>query len=366
MFERDYANMVELAYCPPGGPTSGVERSAEFDDFASEEVQAALTLTRRAADSELHLGWLLLERFPQVWRALDAGEIDLRKARTIVRCVGHLELSTARDVIDRMIDKAPELTTGQLAARIRRLCVEADPGQAKKEYQEALEERRVVAEPNPDGTAGLYGINLPPERIAAIRDRINTMARSLRSVGEERTMDQLRADVFLDVLEGNQHLRPTRRGVVDIHLDLATLMQLDDNPGDMPGWGPVIADIARQIAADYGTEWRTTVTDPDTRQVLWNGTTRRRPDTKLTKWIQARYHTCVFPGCRMPARACDIDHHHPHAEGGCTAQHNLGPLCRRHHVARHERNWRIRRDHQGRYHLTSPHQHTYITTGRPP
>ena len=41
-----------------------------------------------------------------------------------------------------------------------------------------------------------------------------------------------------------------RRGVVDIQVKLSTLAELDNDPALIPGWGPVIADIARQVAHD--------------------------------------------------------------------------------------------------------------------
>jgi hypothetical protein len=59
------------------------------------------------------------------------------------------------------------------------------------------------------------------------------------------------------------------------------------------------------------------------------------PD-RLREQVVGRDHTCVFPGCRTHARACDIDHIVPYdhaqpARGGPTATENLAPLCRRHH-----------------------------------
>ncbi len=41
-----------------------------------------------------------------------------------------------------------------------------------------------------------------------------------------------------------------RRGVVDIQVKLSTLAELDNDPALIPGFGPVIADIARQVAHD--------------------------------------------------------------------------------------------------------------------
>jgi hypothetical protein len=94
------------------------------------------------------------------------------------------------------------LTTGQLRARIARLCIEADPDDAEQRYRYAVSDRRVVAEATGDGTANLLGLDLPPHRVAAATRRINALARSLRIAGETRTMDQLRADVLLDLLNG--------------------------------------------------------------------------------------------------------------------------------------------------------------------
>ena len=49
------------------------------------------------------------------------------------------------------------------------------------------------------------------------------------------------------------------------------------------------------------------------------GTTRRRPDTAQRRFVEARDQTCVFPGCRMPATDCDMDHIEPHSHDGPTS-----------------------------------------------
>ncbi len=356
-----YADVAELARCPQGE----IVRTEHFDEFCSEELQASLTLTRRAADTQLMIAYGLTT-LPRVWEALRAGQIDLAKARTIVSHTDHLAPDAAQKIATAVLDAAPGLTTGQLSARLRRLCIENQPESAKNEYEQALTERRVVTEPNRDGTANLVALNLPPERVAAITNRINALARSLRARHEPRSVDQLRADILTDLLAGDRPLQPTRRGSVDIHVDLTTLLELDQRAGELPGWGPVIADIARQIAHDHGNQWRITLTHPDTNRVLWDGTTRRRPGAAMTRSVHARYHTCIFPGCRMPARDCDLDHRHPHTQGGPTCPHNLAPLCRRHHTAKHNRKWRIQRNPTGHHTLTSPHGHTYTTNARAP
>ncbi|MEX0946164.1 MAG: DUF222 domain-containing protein [Acidimicrobiia bacterium] len=336
-------------------------------DAASAEIRAALCLTRRAADFELGFAMELVGRVPRVWEALVAGLIDLRRARTLVSGTSHLPVETAREVVERIMVRACRLTTGQLAAVLRRLAIETDPDEAVSRYRGAVEERRVVIEPTVEGTANLLGLDLSPDRVEAVLTRIGLLARSLKTGGETRTMDQLRADVFLDLLEGTHHNTKTGRGVVDIHVGLDTLSRLSETPGELAGYGPVIADIARQVAErQQGAEWRWTLTDPVTGQPLDNGITRRRPSAAQRRQVQTRNRTCVFPGCRMPATACDLDHRIPWAGGGPTRVDHLVPACRHDHRIRHRAAWTHQPLPGGDHLWTSRLGHQYTTSGQPP
>jgi hypothetical protein len=337
-------------------------------DGAAAEIGAALRLTRRAADSDLALALDLKDRLPEVWEALASGRIDLRRARVIVQGTAHLSEEAAREVVDRVIEAATRLTTGQLGALLRRVCVKADPDDAAVRYGEAVDGRRVVVEPSVDGTAHLFGWDLPPHRAEAAMRRIADLARSLKTGDETRTLDQIRADVFLDLLDGhNRHVGGGRRGTVDIQVDLATLARLSEDPGELAGYGPVIADIARQVAENQPqAEWRWALTHPDTGQTIDNGVTRRRPTTGQRRHVQARDRHCVFPGCRMPAVNCDLDHRQQWAHGGPTKTGNLAPLCRHHHNIRHHAHWTHQALPTGDYLWTSRLGHTYTTSGLPP
>ena len=131
-------------------------------DSAAAEIGAALRLTRRAAEYDLALALDLKERLPEVWEALATGAIDLRRARVIVAGTSHLSEEAAREVASRVLGAATRLTTGQLGALIRRVCVQADPDDAAARYGEAVDGRRIVVEPSVDGTAHLFGLDLPP------------------------------------------------------------------------------------------------------------------------------------------------------------------------------------------------------------
>ena len=337
----------------------------EVHDVAAAEIGTALSWTRRMAERQLDFATTLVSDYPAVWEMLHQGLIDLPRARVIVDHTCHLEAEVRDQVVGAVLEKASFQTTGLLAARIRRLAIWVAPESATERYRQGLEERRVVSDANPDGTANLSGLQLPaPESRAAIR-RINRIAHHLKRSGDSRSIDQIRADIFLDLLTGRGQQTGKDRAVVDIQVELTTLLQLDARPGEIPGWGPVISDIARRVVEEQSeAEWRYTVRD-ENGTVISNGTTRRRPGTRLKRQVQSQTPVCVFPGCRIPSLDCDLDHNQPWTEHGPTSEDNLAPLCRHHHVIRHH-GWTIHQLQPGSYQLTSPLGHSYTSQPRAP
>jgi hypothetical protein len=78
-----------------------------------------------------------------------------------------------------------------------------------------------------------------------------------------------------------------------------------------------------------------------------------------------RQRTCSFPGCRRPARRCDLDHTVPYDQGGATCECNLAPLCRRHHQAKQAHGWHLTQDQPGIMTWRTPSGRTYTTLPDP-
>ena len=169
----------------------------------ASEIQSALTLTRRAGEVHTDLAFQLRERLPGVWEALHNGLIDLAKARVLSDQTCHLPRELAQQVTEAALERASDQTTGQLRARIQRLIISIDPAAAKDRYEERLKERRVIAEMTDAGTANLHGLDLPPADANAAMRRINRLARGLKAKGDKRPIDQIRADILLDLLTGS-------------------------------------------------------------------------------------------------------------------------------------------------------------------
>ena len=332
------------------------------------ELEAALRLSHRSA--ELAFGFALaLERASGVFEALWGGSIDLYRAQVIIKHTCHLPDPDLAWVSAQVLVEAPGLTASQIRVRTQRLCYLASPEEAKLRYGEAVKNRYVSVTGNEFGTATLEGRDLPPDRAQAAYKRLTRLARKLKRKGEERSIDQLRADLLLELLlgESGKQGKEGDGGSVELRVDLETLAGLTEAPGELSGLGPVISDIARQVAEEQRhCTWSWTVTDPETGMPVHTGVTRRRPSRETRRWVEARNPSCIFPGCRRPARECDLDHRLSWAERGPTCECNLVPLCRRHHRCRHRLGWRHQPLPRGDHLWISPLGHRYTTSGRPP
>ncbi len=154
---------------------------------------------------------------------------------------------------------------------------------------------------------------------------------------------------------GHRGKTATTKTLVRVTMPISTLMGLDDQPGELAGYGPIPAGVARDIAA--GGTWKRLLTDPVSGMLLDYGRTTYRPPAGLADFVRARDHTCVFPGCSRPADACDIDHRKAYPEGH-TSEHNLESLCRHHHRLKHEAGWTVEY-HNGVHVWTTPDGHRY-------
>ncbi len=128
-----------------------------------------------------------------------------------------------------------------------------------------------------------------------------------------------------------------------------------------PGVGASVgASVGARVGAGVGAGVRAeggTATDVASRSY--------RPSARLAAYVVARDSTCRFPGCRVPAWRCDLDHIEPFDDRRPaveqTTANNLQPLCRYHHRLKTHGGWRVERDSlTGATTWTSPTGQAYI------
>jgi Domain of unknown function (DUF222)/HNH endonuclease len=382
------ADLHELAYTqadvrsdvPPTRRTS-------LDPHAAEEAAFALSWTSHAADGQIGLAIYALACQPAVHAALAAGRIDLAKVNVICDETGLLDEDQATTVIEQVLPEAQFKTTGTLRHQIRRLVLKIDPDAVRKRHQAALEDRAVIRKVHKDGTCSLSGYNLPADKVAAAWDYLCRTATATKRANQTvdaptgpdrdtRTADQIRADLFLDLLAGADPTVPAaqggagaanpapRQGVISLGMELETLLHLNDHPAELAGLGPIVADMARQTAAHLRefVVWRFHVTQDG--RVVHEGRLHRRPTADQIAYVRARDRHCQAPGCRRPAHQCEIDHTTRWDDNGPTQEWNLATACKRHHRAKDTGGFQLYRTDFGLL-WVSPRGHAHpVTYGR--
>ena len=162
---------------------------------------------------------------------------------------------------------------------------------------------------------------------------------------------------------GSVITKHNRRPTVNVTIDLPTILGLAENPGQLAGYGPIPASVARKIAADG--RWKRFVTDPIKGTLLDYGRETYEPPQDLQDFLIARDRTCRFPGCQQPAHLGDLDHVVPWDSGGVTSAENLGALCRRHHNLKTHSDWKLINHEDGACTWISPSGHKYFVPARP-
>ena len=141
---------------------------------------------------------------PLAWtgEALARGEIDPTKARILVNELADLPLPLALGVQEAVLGEASCRTPSQLTKDVARTMFALDPGGCSAHNDAAARGRR-VDRPRvlPRGMAGLWAV-LPAVGATRLDNALDALARGARAGGDPRTLDQLRADLLVDLTTG--------------------------------------------------------------------------------------------------------------------------------------------------------------------
>lgn len=337
-------------------------RTADALARVPDELACALACTRRAA-TDLFLRAWGAGSHPALADAWAAGALDARKVDVILAEAAHAAPGAVRTVVADAVARAGDLTAPQLTRHLRAAVLATDPEAAETRRVSERSRRSVELALAPDAMARLIAY-LPAAEATAAFTAIDALAGHSAVDGDDRTVDQRRADAFSDIFTGILDAGTTpdgtplprkhgERAALQVTVAASTLLGLDDQPATLGSYGPIPAQVAREIAQD--ATWRRILTDP-AGQVAAVGTRRYRPGADLTRTVAARDVTCTFPGCRQPAPRCEIDHRQPYDHtraqdvttgsgdrpgDGQTSLANLHALCKHHHQAKTNGWWRV-------------------------
>lgn len=351
----------------------------QLHDPARDELAPALRWTVTSAGNRIAAARDLVAQ-PELLRLVETAAISSWSARLVCDHLADLSGDQAAAVVEDVRARVGErLASGRRAhnsaeinriARTARLRICPEP--EREARVRAWARRRVMLHRQADGMATLIA-DLAEADAHRIHRRLTAIATGLQTDASSeddarpdspadnqpdlRTRDQVRADVLVDLLLGAPPTAPDARDAhpaahwdgpsprttassrpdIQVIVTLETLLGLADQPAEVPGLGPIPADVVRALAADG--RWTAWLTDA-AGAVRATGSAGYVPSAALARLVRAREPHCRFPGCRQPASRCDLDHTIPWPRGATTPQ-NLGPLCRRHHQLKTHGGWRV-------------------------
>ncbi|MEV6237057.1 DUF222 domain-containing protein [Lentzea sp. NPDC051838] len=335
--------------------------TCEGDEFFEAEIAAAMHWTTRWASDQIITALEMVTRLPQTVDALEKGEIDFYKARVLHDKTMPLSPDHAAEVEARVLVKAPNQTGAQMRQLTNRVVMRVDPEGHKDRAERRKAERCTGIDKLEDDMARLFAY-LPAGLAHKCFERVDTIARAVRNPKDPRTLDQIRADVVADLILATRDGASSVKTEVYVTISAATLMGLSEQPGELAGYGPISADLARELAAD--ATWRRLLTDPVSGAPLEFGTSTYRPPAALRRFIWTRDRTCRFPGCMRPSHESDLDHTIPFPKGP-TSEANLGAFCRYHHRVKHRSTWEVAQKKPGKFTFVSPAGKTYTREPEP-
>jgi hypothetical protein len=336
---------------------------SERAEYLADEIAPELRISRGAAESRIALAEALLGRMPNLLAAMEAGQLDRDKARQAHEALAPLSDELARQADEILADRIGEKNPSNWRKALTRVVYALDPEGHAERAKARRADRKIELIHQPDAMATLLAY-LPAEVASGLYARVDAIARTMKR-HDSRTMDQIRADVFADLLSGDTSGQGVRAKVF-LHVPLDTALGITDKACELVGHGTIPAALARDIMNNPNSVWHKVLVDPFTGAVKDIGRTRYRPSRSLDQLVRARDRTCRMPGCNRPAQRCDADHVNPWSKGGETCECNLCCLCRRHHRLKDAPGWRMESDPvTGEFRVTTPRGRTYVDRPEP-
>src|SRR5438067_6783064 len=205
------------------------------DTSVPDEVGLELRMTRHTAESYVDLADALVTRLPRTLAEIEAGNTDLDKARKVHEITAPLSDEQCRRLDARLAPRLAGKDATQIRRAARDLVHQIDADGANERAAKRREDRKVRILHEEDAMATMLAY-LPAETAAAIYSRIDAIAKRRRQEGDERTLEQLRADTLSDLLLGVDHSDVL--ATIFLHVPIGTALGVTEHGAFLEGHGP--------------------------------------------------------------------------------------------------------------------------------
>jgi hypothetical protein len=342
------------------------------------EAGAALRLGANTAGGMIVDATRLADGLPAFHAALASGRITWGHALKMLEATANLPDEVLPRFEAAVLRAAETRTSTQFTKVALRVRDQLHPMTLQERAAVGFVNRRVVLQPDADGMAWLNAYLKADEaqaayaRLSRIAVNLDTDDAATAKPGDpapeqSRTKDQRRADAYRDLLldgVGPGGLGHGIRGTVHLTVPALTLLDRDDEPAILDGYGPIDPETARRIAGTAAS-WTRILTHPETGCVLSVGHEQYTPPADMRRYLQIRDETCQGIGCNRRATLSEIDHTQAWNTGGQTNVNNLVHLCKGCHRLKHQSSFTTSQGPNGVLTWTSPGGKRYTSKPNP-
>jgi hypothetical protein len=380
----------------------GRKRPKEHNLGVAEQIALARGESPHRGGRLLGMAKALVIEMPRTLTALDTGQLNEERAMYVVKETAILTVEDRAAVDEELAADTGTFdgvgTRGVIAA-VKAAAIRRDPRSVTQRASHAASERGVSLRPAPDCMTYLTAL-LPAHQGVAVYKALSTHADALRSAGDPRSLNQIKADTLVESITG------TPGGITGVEVNLVmtdrALLQGDSEPARLTGYGIVPAEWARELlnqeqgeqqpvqpntgssnasgpntgkkdavtcqndaVKDLKVWLRRLYTAPDTCALVAMDSKRRLFPAPLRRFIQVRDDTCRTPYCDAPIR--HHDHIVPWHDDGPTSLANGAGLCEACNHTKELPGWKAqpRPGPRHTYQITTPTGHTYRSTAPP-
>jgi hypothetical protein len=256
----------------------------------------------------------------------------------------------------------------RVAAAAKAIAYRLDPHAVVERAAQAQDDRTVTIRPAPDTMTYVTAL-LPVAQGVSV---YAALRRAADTCCDGRSRGQLMADTLVERITGRDAAAPTPIAV-NLVISDDTLLGGADAPGDIEGYGPIPAAVARGLVLGAVTDQRARATlrrlyaHPRSGALVAMESRARLFPRGLATFIGLRDQRCRTPYCDAPIR--HRDHAQPWAHGGTTTATNGLGSCECCNYAKEAAGWRVStsvdENHTHTAEFTTPTGHVY-RSGAPP
>ena len=169
--------------------------------FAADELADELNLTWQSAAGQMGYARDVAERLPRTFAALREGRVHPVHVAILEEETRILSAEDAAKADAKLAETAWSLTYGKLRSAARRLVLELDPDAARRRKEAARRSSHVRQFREESGNTGMIARELPTAEALASWQHLEQRALDLRAAGLPGSMDELRVQAYVDLLQ---------------------------------------------------------------------------------------------------------------------------------------------------------------------